>query len=279
MKLIADSGSTTTLWRVIKDDGKVAMELATKGINPYFQTRQEIEEEIQFRLLPKFPYYFHIDSIFFYGSGCTPDRIPLVKNILEGCFVKHVEVASDLLAAARAVCCNEEGIVAILGTGSNSCCYDGHSVTDNISPLGYILGDEGSGAALGKALVSMLFKERQYALLKSQFLKEMNLTIQKVLESVYQNKFPNRFLASFTPFVLNHIEHPAIHSMVVQVFKSFINLNLRQYAQINNYPVHFVGSISFYFQDYLKEALEEYDIRLGNIVKDPMDGLTMYHSK
>lgn len=279
MKLIADSGSTITLWKVIKDNGQVAMELATKGINPYFQTRQEIEEEIQFQLLPKFPYYFDIDSLFFYGSGCTPDKISFLENILEGCFIKHVEVASDLLAAARAVSAYEKGIIAILGTGSNSCYYDGYSVVDNVSPLGYVLGDEGSGAALGKALISMLFKRREYASLKNQFLKEMNLTVPSLVESVYRKPFPNRFLASFTPFILNHIEYPAIHQMVIQVFKSFINLNLKQYSQIDDYPVHFVGSVAYYFKDYLEEALQECGVKIGKIVKDPMDGLVLYHSK
>lgn len=279
MKLIADSGSTTTLWSAIKDNGELAMEVATKGINPYFQTRQEIEEEIQFHLLPKFPYYFKIDSLFFYGSGCTPAKIPFIKNILEGCFFKHIEVESDLLAASRAVCGHEKGIIAILGTGSNSCYYDGYSVVDNVSPLGYILGDEGSGAALGIALISMLFKKKQYVSMKNEFLKEMNLTAPKIVESVYQKAFPNRFLASFTPFILAHMYDPAIHQMVIEVFKLFINLNLRQYSQINDYPVHFVGSVAYYFKDYLEEALQECGVKMGKIVKDPMAGLIVYHSK
>jgi len=278
MKLIADSGSTTTLWRVIKNNGEVAMEVVTKGINPYFQTRLEIEEEIQFQLLPKFPYYFHIDSVFFYGSGCTPAKIPFIKNILEGCFIKHIEVSSDLLAAARAVCGHHKGIVAILGTGSNSCYYNGDIVEDNVSPLGFILGDEGSGAALGKALISLLFKQRQYASLKQTFLDEMNFSEHHIVEYVYKAPFPNRFLASLSPFILNHMDHPAIYQMVLDVFQSFIDLNLKQYAQIDEYPIHFVGSIAYHFRDYLEEALRASGVKMGTIVKDPMEGLTAFHS-
>ncbi len=279
MILIADSGSTKTDWSVVKD-GKPIKQIQTKGINPFFQTEEEISNEIKSSLISQLDTQDFV-AVYFYGAGCTFDKIEIVKRAIEKNIHvrKDVEVNSDMLAAARGLCGYAPGIACIMGTGSNSCYYDGRNIVENVSPLGFILGDEGSGAVLGKLMVSSLLKNQLTPGLKEKFLEQFNLTVADIIDRVYRKPFPNRFLASFAPFISENLDDPTIHSLVVDSFKSFLKRNVMQYKNHDKLPIHFVGSVAFHFQDLLKEAIEEMNIKLGKIIQSPMEGLIEYHSK
>lgn len=279
MILIADSGSTQTDWSVVKD-GKPIKQIQTKGINPYFQTEEEISNEIKSSLISQLDTKDFV-AVYFYGAGCTFDKIEIVKRAIEKNIHvrKDVEVNSDMLAAARGLCGYAPGIACIMGTGSNSCYYDGRNIVENVSPLGFILGDEGSGAVLGKLMVSSLLKNQLTPGLKEKFLEKHNLTVGDIIDRVYRKPFPNRFLATFAPFISENLDDPTIHSLVVDSFKSFLKRNVMQYKNHDKLPIHFVGSVAFHFQDLLKEAIEEMNMKPGKIIQSPMEGLIEYHSK
>ena len=275
--LIADSGSTKTDWCLVKD-GQQQARLETKGMNPFFQTQEQMEEEIRQNLLPNLPNE-QPTAVYFYGAGCTPEKSPLVKASLERCFPQAtaIEVNSDLLAAARALCGHKPGIACILGTGSNSCYYDGDAISFNVPALGFILGDEGSGANLGKRLVSDLLKNQLPADLKQAFFDEHNTSQADIIDRVYRQPFPSRFLASFSPFLSRHREHPAVHQLLVNAFKSFIRRNVMQY-DYNTYAMHCIGSIADVYRNEVAEAAQILGVTLGRIMKSPMEGLVEYHS-
>jgi len=212
MILIADSGSTKTNW-VLSQKGACIQTVNTPGINPYFQSETEIADHIGETLIPQLNIPLEdIKAIYFYGAGCTLDKAEIVKNALSLHFpINHIEVNSDLLGAARGICGKAAGIACIMGTGSNSCFYDGNQIVKNISPLGFILGDEGSGAVLGKLLVGDLLKEILPATIKEKFLSQFNLTPAQIIDKVYRQSFPNRFLASLSPFLAENIHEPAIY--------------------------------------------------------------------
>ena len=277
MILIADSGSTKTDWCLV-EHGEVLQQIFTKGTNPFFQSEEEISNEIAANLLPqlKTP---EVDAVYFYGAGCAfPDKIETVRRaILRHMQVKgEVEVSTDMLAAARGLCGHRAGIACIMGTGSNSCYYDGEKIVQNVSPLGFILGDEGSGACLGKLLVGDILKNQMTPELKEKFLSQFNLTPADIIDRVYRKPFPNRFLASLSPFLAQNLNEPCIHSLVLNSFKSFLKRNVMQY-DYQNHEVHFIGSVAYYYKDVLAQATDEMGIRLGSILKSPMEGLIAYH--
>ena len=277
MILIADSGSTKTDWCLV-EHGELLQQIFTKGTNPFFQTEEEISNEIATALLPQLKTSV-LDAVYFYGAGCAfPDKIETVRRaILRHLEVKgEVEVSTDMLAAARGLCGHQAGIACIMGTGSNSCYYDGEKIVQNVSPLGFILGDEGSGACLGKLLVGDLLKNQLGAELKEEFLSQYNLTPADIIDRVYRKPFPNRFLASLSPFLAQHIDNPGIRNLVLGSFKAFLKRNVMQY-DYNNTPVHFIGSVAFYYQEVLSQAANETGICLGTILKSPMEGLIAYH--
>ncbi|MDR1500554.1 MAG: ATPase [Tannerellaceae bacterium] len=277
MKLIADSGSTKTEWCVI-DRGKQVRQVFTKGINPYFQTGEEIRKEVEASLVPLID-DLYIEEVWFYGAGCTSDE---KKQIIEGALLSikpsSIKIDSDLTGAARALCRRQPGIACILGTGSNSCLYDGQAVAQNVSPLGYILGDEGSGAVLGKALASDCLKKQLPKPLADKFMERYGLTTAGILEHVYRQPFPNRYLASFSPFLIENISEPAIYELVYQSFRSFFVRNVMQYDGFEAYPVSFTGSIAFFFQSVLIRAARSLSVNIRNIEQTPMPGLIAYHS-
>ncbi len=278
MILIADSGSTKTDWSVV-EKGKLLQQIFTKGTNPFFQTEEEISNEIEKTLLPQLATNA-FDAVYFYGAGCGfPDKIEMVHRAVSGhlSISGSIEVNTDMLAAARGLCGHEPGITCILGTGSNSCYYDGEKIVDNVSPLGFILGDEGSGACLGKLLVGDILKNQMTPELKEKFLKQFSLTAGEIIDRVYRKPFPNRFLASLSPFLAQNINEPCVHSLVVNSFLSFLKRNVMQYDYQHN-KVHFIGSVAFYYQDLLTEACQMVGIQLGNIIKSPMENLISYHA-
>ena len=279
MILIADSGSTKTDWCVV-ENGQPIQQISTKGINPFFQSEGEISNEIATSLLPQLKTNA-LDAVYFYGAGCGfPDKIAMVhRAITKHLQIKReVEVNTDMLAVAHGLCQHEAGIACIMGTGSNSCYYDGKQIVSNVSPLGFILGDEGSGAVLGKLLVGDILKNQMTPELKEKFLKQFGLTPADIIDHVYRKPFPNRFLASLSPFLAQNIDEPCIHALVLGSFKSFLKRNVMQYENFRNSKVHFIGSVAFYYKTILAEAAQEMNIQLGTIIKSPMEGLIKYHS-
>ena len=279
MILIADSGSTKTDWCVV-ENGVLVQQIFTKGTNPFFQSEEEISNEIATALLPELK-TDEFDAVYFYGAGCGfPDKIEIVHRAIskqlkvKGC----VEVATDMLAAARGLCGREAGIACIMGTGSNSCYYDGENIVANVSPLGFILGDEGSGACLGKLMVGDLLKNQMTPELKEKFLKQFDLTPADIIDRVYRKPFPNRFLASLSPFLAQNIHEPCVHELVLNSFKAFFKRNIMQYENYQNLKVNLIGSVAFYYKEVLAEAAEAMGIQLGTIIQSPMEGLIKYHA-
>ena len=277
MMLIADSGSTKTDWCVILDNTPIKR-IGTKGLNPFFQSEEEIQQELTHSLLPQLP-EGTIDSVYFYGAGCTPEKAPTLRRAIADSLpiVGNIKAYSDMLAAARGLCGREAGITCILGTGSNSCFYDGKEIVNHISPLGFILGDEGSGAVLGKLLVGDILKNQLSPTIKEVFLKQFDLTVPEIIDRVYRQPFPNRFLASLSPFIAQHLEEPGIRHLVLGSFIAFLRRNVMQY-DYTQYPAHFIGSVAHCYKEILQEAAQETGIRIGKILQSPMEGLIQYHS-
>ena len=276
MILIADSGSTKTDWCVAKD-GFTVKRFTTQGINPYHQDEKRITGIVLDELLPQTGEY-KLKKIVFYGSGCRDETIPTMKNILYSAFNNNVEVEiySDLLGAARAICGHEEGIACILGTGSNSCLYDGNKIVGNIPPLGYILGDEGSGATLGKIFINEIFKNSRMYDLKKEFLQVLKMTEGDIIDRVYRQPMANRFLASLAPFIHSHIERHEVNEIVTENFRQFLLKNVKRYHR-DDLQVSFIGSIAWHFKSQLLQSALEENVYVGSVEKSPMDGLLRYH--
>ena len=276
MILIADSGSTKTDWCVAKD-GFTVKRFTTQGINPYHQDERRINGIVLDELLPQTGEY-KLKKIVFYGSGCRDETIPTMKNILYSAFNNNVEVEiySDLLGAARAICGHEEGIACILGTGSNSCLYDGKKIVGNIPPLGYILGDEGSGATLGKIFINEILKNNQMNDLKKEFLQVLKMTEGDIIDRVYRQPMANRFLASLAPFIHSHIERHEVNEIVTENFRQFLLKNVKRYHR-DDLQVSFIGSIAWHFKSQLLQSALEENVYVGRVEKSPMDGLLRYH--
>ena len=276
MILIADSGSTKTDWCVAKD-GFTVKRFTTQGINPYHQDERRINGIVLDELLPQTGEY-KIKKIVFYGSGCREETIPAMKTILHSAFNNNIEVEiySDLLGAARAICGHEEGIACILGTGSNSCLYDGKKIADNIPPLGYILGDEGSGATLGKIFINEILKNNQMSDLKKEFLQVLKMTEGDIIDRVYRQPMANRFLASLAPFIHSHIERHEVNEIVTENFRQFLLKNVKRYHR-DDLQVSFIGSIAWHFKSQLLQSALEENVYVGSVEKSPMDGLLRYH--
>lgn len=277
MILIADSGSTKTDWSVV-DKGQLIRQIFTKGTNPFFQSEEEISTEIASTLLPQLDTHT-FEAVYFYGAGCAfPDKIETVRRAIAAHLqvTNTIEVDTDMLAAARGLCGHEAGIACIMGTGSNSCYYDGKQIVNNVSPLGFILGDEGSGAVIGKLLVGDLLKNQMPNGLKEEFLEQFGLTPADIIDRIYRQPFPNRFLASLSPFAWQHLDEPKVRALVLGSFRAFLERNVKQY-DYEHVPVHFIGSVAYYYQEVLAEAATAAGIKLGTIIQSPMPGLIRFH--
>lgn len=278
MILIADCGSTKIDWCLI-ENSKVVNQIFTCGMNAIMLTQEEMAARIASELMPELG-NVPVDAVYFYGAGCiSPEVCANVANAIRASIpAPIIEVHTDLLAAARALCGHTPGIACIMGTGSNSCYYDGKDIVDNVSPLGYILGDEGSGAVLGKLLVGDVLKNQLPKELCDKFLKQYDLDRLTIIRRVYKEPQGNRFLASVTPFLIQNIEEPAIHRLVLNSFKSFFVRNIAQYPGYRDLKVNFIGSIAYYYRDVLAEAADAVDCTIGTIIKSPMEGLIRFHS-
>ncbi|MBR5676954.1 MAG: ATPase [Paludibacteraceae bacterium] len=280
MILIADSGSTKVHWCLLTASGQ-SSDVFTDGINPLFQTCDAMRNSISNQLLPQIAsslWAGTLTHVFFYGAGCTPEKKVFVKKALESVFKKaEVFVASDMLGAARGLLGHKAGVACILGTGSGSCYYNGEEIEWCVPSLGYILGDEGSAAVLGKRLVSDLLKNQLGDDLKEAFFKEYETSMADIIENVYRQPFPNRFLAKLSRFCADHIDDKRIHDLVYDHFVQFIRRNLKQYNATT--PIGFVGSIAYYYRPILEEAMQAEDLPLGTILQDPIEGLKAYHKE
>jgi len=276
MILVADGGSTKTEWKTITE-GKAGESLFTAGINPYFLRTDDIYQLLSKELgalngqMP--------DRIFFYGTGCNSEsKNNVVKDALLRFFPgADIFVGSDLLGAARSLCQYKPGIACIMGTGSNSCYYDGERIIKNVPPLGYILGDEGGGAVIGRKLVSVVLKKQVPANIIGKFFDTYNITTAEILESVYMKPFPNRFLGQFARFISSNIDIPELQDIIITSFEEFIRRNILQYPESAHLPVHFTGSIAWHFRSFLEESLKKYRLRSGIISLTPSEDLIRYH--
>lgn len=277
MIVIADSGSTKTEW-CFAEDGIIIKSIRSKGINPYFESKEEITEKIK-QVFSDFDFAGKISAMYFYGAGCTPEKRDVVKHCISEIVGDNIsiDVNSDLLGAARALFGRERGIACILGTGSNSCYYNGDVIEKNISPLGFIIGDEGSGAVIGKLFIGSILKNQFGVELKAQFLSECNLSQEEIIDRVYRKPFPNRFLASLSPFIYKHINNRSVYKIVFDSFREFFIRNVMQYDYQNN-NIAFIGSVAYYYKDILNDVSQNLNISITKIESSPIKGLVKFHS-
>lgn len=280
MILIADSGGSKTDWRLVSKDDKIE-QASAPGFNPYYQPIEDLKKNVADILLPIIGGREAVDRIFFYGAGVSSEKNQLtIKDaFLEFFPDAEIEIGWDLLAAARALCGKEPGIACIMGTGSNSCLYDGKNITDNVANLGWILADEGSGANIGKKFLVDYLRKKLPEPLAGHFHKRFPLTREQFLEKVYQEEKPSAFLASFMKFIFQHLKEPYCYDLVYQSFAEFYENNVMKYDNYKHLKVHFTGSIAFYFSDILRQVANDKGITVKNILEGPIAGLTLYHTE
>ena len=276
MKLIAESGSTRTEWALVEDNHLI-QQAFTEGLNPFFQTRREISRSVRLGL-PELFFKKKLEQVHYYGAGCSSYE---KKNVLGASLVAQfktpIQVESDLLAAARGLFKCEAGIACILGTGSNSCFYDGKIIVKNVRAGGYILGDEGSGAVLGKTFLSDVLKGLAPKDLMSNFFDKFRITPNEVMESVYNRPFPNRFLSTLSYFLADHTDNDYAYHLITDNLRRFFTRNVCQY-DYKSYPIRFVGSLAHTYATILREVAREFDIELEVIEETPMNGLIEFHA-
>lgn len=276
MKLIAESGSTRTEWALV--EGSTLIQRAfTEGLNPFFQTRREISRSVRLGL-PELFFKKKLEQVYFYGAGCTSHE---KKNILGASLVAQfktpIQVESDLLAATRGLFKCEAGIACILGTGSNSCFYDGKIIVKNVKAGGYILGDEGSGATMGKAFLSDLLKGLAPSTIANDFYDKFRINNNEVMESVYNRPFPNRFLSTVSYFLADHTSDEYVHALITTNLQSFFKRCICQY-DYQNYPIRFVGSVANLYSDILQNIATEFGATVDIIAESSMNGLIEFHA-
>jgi glucosamine kinase len=278
MLLLADSGSTKTDWRLVDEDGNQITSVVTEGLNPYFLSKENIALIIQEKVLPMVE---EVEKVFFYGAGCGLSvKANLVKDALSAAIPARyaAEVSGDILGAARSLLQGEAGIACILGTGANSCVYDGREITSIMPSLGYMFSDWGSGTVMSKDMISLLLQEKLPQAILEDFHNTYKVGRPEILDHIYNKPLPNRFLASFTPFLLKYADVPECKEIILGNFtKFFFYYVLRYPAAKKNPKVSFTGSIAHRFQPYLMQVATELGIEIENIVQHPMDGLAKYH--
>ena len=278
VKLIADSGSSKTEWCLL--NGNKKNQIQTQGISPYFLNIEQVIQILQKELLPKMKKLVP-NEIHYYGTGCSNvENVKMIKTALKKVFPSaKCNVDHDLLGAARALCGNEKGIACILGTGSNSCFYNGKKIIKNSPGLGYVLGDEGSGTYLGKKVIQYYLYNTFDEDLMDRFNSKYNTSVTEILDAVYKQPLPNRFLAGFTGFLIENRGHFMIENIIEDGFNDFFFNHIYKYRESWSMPIHFVGSVAYGFKDVLKDLCSSYELQLGKVLKNPMEGLVKYHQK
>jgi len=277
IKLIADSGSTKTEWCLLKNNKPVLF--TTQGMSPYFVNAGQIQQIIRNEVFP-FIKKNKIDEIYFYGTGCkNPANIKMFQSVFRQLFPGATAlVDNDLSGAAKALCRNEKGIACILGTGSNSCYYNGKRIVKNSPGLGFILGDEGSGAYLGKKVVQHYLYNIFDEELRARFDAKFVTTDSEILESVYKKPLPNRYLASFAIFLAENRGHYMIENIIEDGLNDFFYTHVISYRESPRLPISFTGGIAYGFKDVVTQLCQNYDLELGDILRSPMEGLVKYHA-
>lgn len=277
MILIADSGSTKTTWCLVENLENV-VEFTTEGYNPNYVSQAYIVSSLR-TALPQSINWDRVQHVYFYGAGCSEKYYNFMRVALQQVFVNaEIEVAMDLLASARALLGHKAGFAAILGTGTNSCLYDGEYVTYNIDSLGFILGDEGSGGYIGKKILVDYIRGNMPVEIYKLFKATYHLNSNDIIEQVYTKSMPNRYCASFCQFISAY-QHPYLRKIVRDAFVSFFENIVCHYPDYSNYTLNCVGSVGFYFKELLAEVAIEYDMDLGVIIPCPMKKLVYYHLK
>lgn len=278
MIVIADSGSTKTDWRWVTKDGKI-YQSKTEGINPSYTSSEEIIADLSNNLIK--PHDEEIEKVFFYGAGCN--GITAKKIVTTGLsqYFAHavISVEDDLIAAARATCGTKAGLSCILGTGSNSCVYNGEEIIQSIPSLGYMMADEGSGMALGKAFLKAYLEESIPSHLTEKFANRFDVTREQALENLYKKPYPNRYMAGFSKFAFDNLKDPYVYRLTHQVFEQFFSNCIDRYEEKDQLPVHFVGSIAFYYGNIIRQIAQDKGLLVGTIMESPMAGLTLYHKE
>lgn len=279
MKLIIDSGSTKARWVFLKD-GNSIHDIETEGFNPYYATEKQIRNIIVSQL-PKDLFNYTINEIHFYGTGCSSDKnCNIIQSILKHYFrAGYISVNHDLFAAAVSLLGRERGIACILGTGSNSCLWDGAKIVDNVPSLGYLLGDEGSATYLGKMLLRKILRNELDKKLTENFHDSIKMNIHEIQERIYNYDDGNRWLAGLSPFISENIINPEMEKIVIKNFEDFINNQLSKYTGFQNEKISFVGSISWFFKPQLLKVMESHHLKVGYISRSPMEGLIQYHKE
>ena len=274
--LIADSGSTKAEWCLL--DGKKKKTFYTQGISPYFLTSAQIQEIIAVELKAKMK-NIEPDQVYYYGTGCgNPGNVKLIKQAIKKNFPKaSISVDHDLMGAAKALCGNKKGIACILGTGSNSGFYNGKKIIKNSPGLGFILGDEGSGAYLGKKVVQYYLYNTFDEDLMDRFNVKYNTSSTEILDAVYKHPLPNKYLAGYVSFLIDNRGHFMIENIIEDSFNDFFFNHVYKYRESWTMPINFVGSVAFGFKDVLKEMCAGFELELGTVLKTPMEGLVKYH--
>lgn len=276
MILIADSGSTKTDWVLINDNTR--FQFKTIGYNPYFVNSENIYHSLAETLVPQFD-PLTVKHVYFYGAGCsTASNNEIVSKALSRCFINaEIEVGHDMLAAARALLFNQKGFAAIIGTGSNTCIYNGKEVEMNIDSLGYLLGDEGSGSHIGKKIIRDFLRGYLPADLRDKFNRAYSLSPQEVFDNLYNKPLPNRFLAGFCKFADENKEHRYIKNIVQDSFNEFFKQLVSHYPDYSSYAFNCVGSVGYIFRDILAEVASNYNMKTGKLLHSPIDDLVKYH--
>ena len=274
--LIADSGSTKTQWCLVQDGKKKI--ISTQGISPYFLNDDGLGNILRKELVPKIS-NIPVDNIFYYGTGCSnTDNISLIKRGLKKIFPSaKINVQHDLMGAARALCGDKKGIACILGTGSNSCYYNGKKIVKNSPGLGFILGDEGSGSHLGKKVIQYYLYNTFDAELMEKFRSKYSVDTAEILDNVYKRPLPNRYLAEFVSFLRENRGHYMVENIIEDSLNDFFFNHIYKYRESWTLPVNFVGSIAHGFKDVLDRMCSDFELTLGTVIKDPMEGLIRYH--
>lgn len=278
--IIADSGSTKTDW-ILLQGSKIIKQIKTIGFNPYFQTKDQINIELLNHLKPFIHDYLHETSeIHYYGTGCsTPENCKLIEECLTLTLdVPKVSVSHDLLAAARALCRREWGIASILGTGSNSCLYNGKDILENVPSTGYLWSDYGGGSQIGKNFIKEYFEETLPSELSTAF-EKAGFNREVILNNVYKNSVPGKYLASVNLFVSKHMQHPFVNKVLVECFDSFFVQQISKYTDSRKYKVHTVGSIGFHYKELIAEVAKKHGYEMGNVIQSPLEGLIRFHSQ
>lgn len=278
MILVADSGSTTTNWCLINQSGENFF-FDTEGYNPYYVDQDYIVQSLN-KNLPGDIKPAQITEVHFYGAGCMLDKTPVIEDALELVFRRaKVHTAMDLLAASRALLGREPGFAAILGTGTNTCIYDGNKITQNIDSLGYMLGDEGSGSYIGKKLLQEYLRGYMPEPVSNQFREYIGLSFDEIMDRVYTHSMANRFCAGFAMFAGEHIELPYLYDIVKTSFVDFFNNLVSRYPGYQQYSLNCLGSVGYHFRNILKETAAMFKMETGKIISSPMEDLVRYHSQ